>query len=261
MSLSNTTVTRVASLGSGSKGNATLIASREALIMVDCGLGIRDATARMARLGIAPDRLDAILLTHEHGDHIRGVKSLARRYDIPIYGTAGTWLGGKLEGIDSYRFIVPEKPFSIADMDIDPVTVPHDAREPVQFVVRAGQHRIGLLTDLGHVTSHIQQRFLGCDALFLECNHDLRMLAEGPYPPMLKRRVGGNWGHLANTQAKALLEFWGTDRLQHIVASHLSDKNNCPELAFDALRPLLDGAEERLHISTQSHGVAWQTLS
>lgn len=261
MSLSDTTVTRIASLGSGSKGNATLIASREALIMVDCGLGIRDATARMARLGIAPDALDAILLTHEHGDHIRGVKSLARRYDIPVYGTAGTWLGGKLEPISDYRFIVPEKLFSIADLDIDPVTVPHDAREPVQFVVTAGQHRIGLLTDLGHVTPHIRQRFTGCDALFLECNHDLRMLAEGPYPFVLKRRVGGDWGHLANTQAKELLAFWGTDRLQHIVASHLSDKNNLPELAFDALRPLLDGAEERLHISTQTHGIEWQTLS
>lgn len=260
MPLSNTTATRLASLGSGSKGNATLIASREALVMVDCGLGIREATARMARLGITPDALDAILLTHEHGDHIKGVRSLARRYDVPVYGTAGTWLGGKLEDIGDYRFLVPEKPFSIADLDIDPITVPHDAREPVQFVITSGQHRIGLLTDLGHITAHIRQRFAGCDALFLECNHDLRMLAEGPYPLMLKRRVGGNWGHLSNTQAKALLSFWGTDRLQHIVASHLSDKNNRPELAFDALRPLLDGAEERLHISSQLHGVEWQVL-
>lgn len=260
MSLNDLKATRIASLGSGSKGNATLVASREALIMVDCGLGIREATARMARLGITPEALDAILLTHEHGDHIRGVKSLARRYEMPVYGTAGTWLGGKLECIHNYRFIVPEQKFSIADMDIDPVTVPHDAREPIQFVITAGQHRIGLLTDLGHITVHVRQRFTHCDALFLECNHDLRMLAEGPYPPVLKRRVGGNWGHLANTQAKALLEYWGTDRLQYIVASHLSDKNNRPELAFDALRPLLDGAEERLHISTQSHGVEWQTL-
>lgn len=259
MSLSNT-ATRLASLGSGSKGNATLIASREALIMVDCGLGIRDATARMARLGIVPSALDAILLTHEHGDHIKGVRSFARRYDLPVYGTAGTWVGGKLNDIHDYRFIVPEKKFSIADLEIDPITVPHDAREPVQFVVNAGQHRIGLLTDLGHITPHIQQRFAGCDALFLECNHDLRMLAEGPYPPMLKRRVGGNWGHLANTQAKALLAYWGTDRLQHIIAAHLSDKNNRPELAIDALRPLLDGAEERLHVSSQSHGVDWQLL-
>ena len=260
MALNDVIGTRIASLGSGSKGNATLIASREALVMVDCGLGIRDATARMARLGVTPDELDAILLTHEHGDHIRGVKSLARRYGTPVYGTAGTWLGGKLNDIASYRFIVPEQRFSIADIDIDPITVPHDAREPIQFVISTGQHRIGLLTDLGHVTAHIRQRFSGCDALFLECNHDLRMLAEGPYPPMLKRRVGGHWGHLANTQAKSLLEFWGTDRLQHIVASHLSDKNNRPELAFDALRPLLDGAEERLHISSQTHGLEWQIV-
>lgn len=260
MPLSNTTATHLASLGSGSKGNATLIASREALVMVDCGLGIREATARMAQLGIKPEALDAILLTHEHGDHIKGVRSLARRYGMPVYGTAGTWLGGKLGDVANYCFVVPEKPFSIADLEIDPITVPHDAREPIQFVITAGQHRIGLLTDLGHITAHIRQRFARCDALFLECNHDLRMLAEGPYPPMLKRRVGGNWGHLANTQAQALLAFWGTDRLQHIVASHLSDKNNRPELALDALRPLLDGAEERLHISSQTYGLEWQSL-
>ena len=261
MPLSDTdTGTRIASLGSGSKGNATLIASRDALIMVDCGFGIREAARRLARLGITPDALDAIVLTHEHGDHIRGVRSLARQYDIPVYGTAGTWLGGRLKEIDRYHFVIPERPFSIADIDIDPITVPHDAREPVQYVMSTNSHRIALLTDLGHVSAHVRKRFAGCDALFLECNHDLRMLAEGPYPPTLKRRVGGQWGHLANAQARRLLEHWGTDRLQCIVASHLSDKNNRPELAHTALCPLLDGAEERLHISTQCHGVPWQTL-
>lgn len=255
------TATRIASLGSGSKGNATLVASREALVMIDCGFGIRDAMARMARLGIEPNALDAILLTHEHGDHIKGVRSLARKYDIPVYGTVGTWLGGKLQDIEGYRFVVPEHSFSVADIDIDPITVPHDAREPVQYVVSIGSHRIGMLTDLGHVSAHVRTRFARCDALFLECNHDLRMLAEGPYPPMLKRRVGGQWGHLANAQAKLLLEHWGTDRLQYIVASHLSDKNNLPELAYDALRPLLDGAEDRLHLSTQLQGMSWQALT
>lgn len=252
---------RFASIGSGSKGNATLVESGEALIMVDCGFGIREAVARLQRLKVDPAQLNAILLTHEHGDHLKGVKSLARRYGVPVYTTAGTWLAGKLQVLEDVRFITPEQRFSIRDIDVDPVTVPHDAREPVQFVLHSGAHRLGLLTDLGHITSHVRQQFAQCDALFLECNHDLRMLAEGPYPPMLKRRVGGHWGHLSNTQARALLQYWGTDRLQHIVASHLSDKNNLPELAVDALYPLLDGATDRLHISTQSHGIAWQTLT
>lgn len=254
-------IIRFASIGSGSKGNATLIQSQDALIMVDCGFGLREAVARLQQLNVDPDKLDALLLTHEHGDHLKGVKSLARRYDVPVYATAGTWLAGKLDAVSDVRFITPERRFSIRDIDVDPVTVPHDAREPVQFVLESGTHRLGLLTDIGHITPHVRTRFARCDALFLECNHDARMLAEGPYPPMLKRRVGGHWGHLSNTQAKALLHHWGTDRLQHIVASHLSDKNNRPELAHEALYPFLDGDERRLHISSQAQGIHWQTLS
>ncbi|ANF58800.1 MBL fold metallo-hydrolase [Halotalea alkalilenta] len=251
---------RFASLGSGSKGNATLVESDEALVLVDCGFGLRDALARMALLGIDPTRIDALLVTHEHGDHLRGVRSLAKRLKLPVYLTAGTWLAGKLEGLERVHLINPEQRFAIKDLEIDPVTVPHDAREPVQYLFETAGRRLGVLTDLGHVTDHVRRRFRDCDGLLLECNHDLRMLAEGPYPPSLKRRVGGHWGHLANAQAVALLRHWGTDRLQRVVASHLSDKNNRPELAFEALEPLLDNDASRLMVAAQDRGIGWQRL-
>ena len=130
----------------------------------------------------------------------------------------------------------------------------------MQFRIAAGDRKLGLLTDLGHPSEHVRQAFRGCDALVLECNHDVRMLAEGPYPPSLKRRVGGRWGHLANGQAAALLTELGLDRLQRIVCSHLSEHNNRPELALEALTPLLDGDETRLTVAAQDDGLDWQAI-
>lgn len=150
--------------------------------------------------------------------------------------------------------------FAIKGLTIDPVTVPHDAREPVQFRFESGGRRLGVLTDLGHPTEHVASAFAGCDALVLECNHDVQMLAEGPYPPRLKRRVGGHWGHLANGQAAALLQRLGLDRLQRIVCSHLSEHNNRPELALEALTPLLDGDASRLTVAAQDQGLHWQAI-
>lgn len=251
---------RFASLGSGSKGNATLVESDDALVLIDCGFGVRDALARMERLGIDPARIDALLMTHEHNDHLRGVKSLTRRYGMPVYLTAGTWLASRLEGLEQVRLITPEQRFAIKDIEIDPVTVPHDAREPVQYVLEAAGRRLGVLTDIGHVTDHVKQRFRGCDGLMLELNHDPQMLAEGPYPPVLKRRVGGRWGHLANAQAVSLLRTWGTERLQRVVAAHLSEKNNLPELANQALAPLFTADDSRFMIADQTLGLGWQFL-
>nr|WP_298379190.1 MBL fold metallo-hydrolase [uncultured Halomonas sp.] len=255
------TALRFASLGSGSKGNATLVSDGETHVLIDCGFGLRDAEKRLARLGLSPRELAAVLVTHEHSDHIRGVGALARRYDLPIYLTTGTWLSRRLGEIPRHRLIVPQVRFAIGGLEIDPVTVPHDAREPVQFCISARQRRLGVLTDLGHPTAHVIQAFDGCDALLLECNHDPRMLAEGPYPTRLKHRVGGNWGHLANGQAHALLRQIGMDRLQRIVCSHLSEQNNRPELAKEALMPLLDGDESRLVIAAQDKGVEWQVVA
>ncbi|SHE58346.1 Phosphoribosyl 1,2-cyclic phosphodiesterase [Modicisalibacter ilicicola DSM 19980] len=252
---------RFASLGSGSKGNATLVSDGETHILIDCGFGLRETEARLARQGLHPRQLAAVLVTHEHGDHIRGVGALARRHGLPVYLSAGTWLSGRLGDVPRHRLITPQTRFAIEGLEIDPVTVPHDAREPVQFRIDAWGRRLGVLTDLGHPSAHVTKAFRGCDALILECNHDPGMLAEGPYPPHLKRRVGGDWGHLANGQAHALLRQVGLDRLQHIVCSHISEQNNRPELARETLDPLLDGDERRLVVAAQDKGIDWQFIA
>lgn len=250
-----------ASLGSGSKGNATLVSDGETHLLVDCGFTLREAERRLARLGLHPRQLDALLVTHEHGDHIRGVGPLARRHGVPVWLTPGSWASGRLGELPERHWITPQTRFAVKGLHIDPVTVPHDAREPVQFRIQGGERHLGLLTDLGHPTEHVAQAFAGCDALVLECNHDVRMLAEGPYPPRLKRRVGGDWGHLANTQAATLLTRLGLDRLQRIACSHLSEHNNRPELALEALTPLLDGDTSRLMVACQDDGLAWQAIA
>lgn len=252
---------RFASLGSGSRGNATLVSSAGTTVLVDCGFGIREAIRRMQTLAMDPATLAGILVTHEHIDHVRGVFALARRFGLTVYLTVGTWLSLKPDPSISVVLITPEDTLSIGDFDITPVTVPHDAREPVQYLIQAGEHRLGLLTDLGVVTPHVIKRYHQCDALFIECNHDSRMLDYGPYPPSLKRRVSGRLGHLSNRQAAEFLQTLGTDRLQRLVASHLSEKNNLPELAFEALRPLLDNDESRLVIAQQGRTVDWQPVS
>lgn len=250
-----------ASLGSGSKGNATLISDGETHVLVDCGFGMRDTERRLARLGLHPRQLEAILVTHEHGDHIGGVGALARRHGLPVYLTPGSWLSGRLGEVPRHHWITPQARFAIKGLVIDPVTVPHDAREPVQFRFQAHDRCLGVLTDLGHPSAHVTEAFQGCDALILECNHDRDMLAEGPYPPRLKRRVGGDWGHLANVQAAKLLKELGLDRLQRIVCSHLSEHNNRPELVLETLVPLLDGDESRLLVAAQDLGLDWQTVN
>ncbi|MFQ3786164.1 MBL fold metallo-hydrolase [Halomonas sp. A29] len=250
-----------ASLGSGSKGNATLVSDGETTLLVDCGFGLRETERRLAHLGVHPSQLDAVLVTHEHGDHLRGVGPLARRYAVPVYITPGTWLSGRLGEVPCRHWITPQSRFAVKSLVVDPFTVPHDAREPVQFRFESRGCHLGVLTDLGHPTDHVVEAFRGCDALILECNHDRHMLEVGPYPPRLKRRVGGNWGHLANVQAAALLQRLGLDRLQHVVCSHLSEHNNRPELALEALTPLLDGDVSRLTIAAQDSGLHWQAIN
>ncbi|WP_084155935.1 MBL fold metallo-hydrolase [Halomonas halocynthiae] len=251
-----------ASLGSGSQGNATLVSDGITRVLVDCGFTLKETEQRLARLGVSACQLDAILVTHEHGDHIGGVGPLARRYKLPVYLTPGTWRAGKLGRIAPQQlfWITPQQRFALVSLTIDPITVPHDAREPVQFCFSTDACRLGLLTDLGHASAHVISAFRGCDALLLECNHDTQLLQEGPYPASLKRRVGGRWGHLANRQAAQLLQQLGLDRLQHIVCSHLSEQNNRPELVLESLCPLLDGDESRLTIATQHHGKDWQSI-
>ncbi len=252
---------RFASLGSGSRGNATLLQSGDTTLLIDCGFGLREASRRLARLGLAPAELSAVLLSHEHGDHAGGCGPLLRRHRLRLHATGGTLraAAGCIGELPDACPINPHRSFTIGGIEITPVTVPHDAREPCQFVFSDGRHRLGLLTDTGSLTAHIRERFTGLDALLLEFNHDDGMLQRGPYPAALKRRVGGPLGHLSNAQAGRLLQEIDTGRLRHLVALHLSETNNTQELARHSAREVI-GSHTTLTIATQEEGFGWIEL-
>jgi phosphoribosyl 1,2-cyclic phosphodiesterase len=250
---------RFASLGSGSRGNGTVIESGSTRILIDCGFSETDTRRRLARLALEPGDLDAILVTHEHSDHIRGVARFSGKHDLPVWLSHGTHQQAN-DDILKVNLIHGHEPFSIGDLQIFPVPVPHDAREPLQFVVSDGNWRLGLLTDTGSITAHIQEMLDKVDALLLECNHDVDMLMEGTYPPALKERVGGRLGHLSNDQAAELLNALDRSKLQHVIAMHLSEKNNTPELARTTLCDVLDCGIEEVPAACQDDGFDWREL-
>lgn len=253
---------RFASLGSGSAGNALVVEAGSTRVLLDCGFSVTDTTERLATLGLAPDDLDAILVTHEHEDHAGGAARLARRFEIPVYLTYGTLaaLNGERASIPDINVIDTHEPFSIGDVEVRPFPVPHDAREPAQFVFGDGRSRLGVLTDTGSSTAHIVSMLSAVDALVLECNHDRLMLERGPYPPSLKSRVGGRFGHLENGAAAELLRSLDNSRLQHLIAAHLSHKNNTPELARAALAGAMGCDDEWVGVATQETGFHWREL-
>jgi phosphoribosyl 1,2-cyclic phosphodiesterase len=252
---------RFASLGSGSRGNATLVEAGTTRIMVDCGFSCRETERRLARLDRTPSDLTALLVTHEHGDHVRGIAVLARKYRLPVWLTRGTHQLLRDVDMPVVHYVDTHAHFAIDDLQVRPFTVPHDAREPCQFTFTDGRHRIGLLTDTGRLTPHIIDCLDGCDALLLECNHDPELLAGGPYPAALKQRVGGLLGHLSNAQAAALLERLDTTRLQHLVAAHLSDTNNRPAFAQTALAAALECTSDWIGVADQETGLDWRSLA
>lgn len=252
---------RFASLGSGSKGNATLVSCGKTHLLIDCGFAMKETTRRLQRLGLEPEQLSAVLITHEHGDHIGGAGALVRRYQLPLYTTSGTKISGRLNGdVPDWRPINPERSFAINDLEIWPVTVPHDAREPVQFVISDGAHRLGILTDLGSITPHVVRHYQDCQALVLEANHDPELLARGPYPASLKRRVGGDFGHLSNQQAADFLTQMATEKLTHLVASHLSEQNNEPNLACSTLAEAINTTADWITLADQAEGFGWRDI-
>jgi phosphoribosyl 1,2-cyclic phosphodiesterase len=253
---------RFASLGSGSGGNALLVESGSTRVLLDCGFGLAEVTARLVRLGVEPDGLDAIIVTHEHEDHGGGVPRLAARHDIPVYLTHGTLaaLGAERRSVPNAIPIDTVTPFAIGAIEVRPYAVPHDAREPVQFVLSDGSARLGVLTDTGRCTPRIARSLSGVDALVLECNHDLDMLLNGPYPASLKSRVAGRMGHLANAAAAELLQAMDCSRLQHLIAAHLSETNNLPHLARAALAGALNCEEDWIGVATQNEGFAWRDV-
>jgi phosphoribosyl 1,2-cyclic phosphodiesterase len=255
-------VIRFASLGSGSQGNALIVDAGETRVLLDCGFSIREVTARLARLGVVPSQLAAIVVTHEHGDHVGGVFAFARRHRLPVYLTHGTHAAATRRGtpLPECRLIDGHTTFAIGSLQVQPFPVPHDAREPVQYAFSDGAHRLGVLTDSGSITAHIVDILRACDGLVLECNHDHALLVASRYPVSLKRRIGGGFGHLENEQAAALLRRIDTRRLQHILAAHLSQENNRPELAATALASALGCSEDWIGIADQESGFDWRQL-
>lgn len=251
---------RFCSLASGSRGNATVVEHGRTRLLVDCGLSAREAGRRLAQAGGTPDGLSALLLTHEHGDHVRGAAVLARTYDIPVWMTAGTAAALGEHGIPRVRLFRPGEPFAIDDLAVQPYPVAHDAREPCQFVLGDGARRLGLLSDAGSVDAVVETALAGCDALLLECNYDEDMLARGPYPPALKRRIAGPCGHLGNGQAAQLLRRIDGSRLQHVVAVHISEHNNTPRLARAAVGGALDCAPSWIGAACQESGFDWREI-
>jgi phosphoribosyl 1,2-cyclic phosphodiesterase len=252
---------RFASLGSGSKGNATLVEAGTTRLLVDCGFSCAETEKRLARLSLQPSDLAAILVTHEHSDHISGVASLSRRYRLPVWMTAGTEAAHKGGELREYRCINSHREFCIGDLQVHPFPVPHDAREPCQFVFSDGRRRLGLLTDAGSITTHMLRALDQLDALILECNHDPSMLAAGPYPPSLKQRVGGPFGHLSNQQAADIVKNISKARLQHLVAAHISEKNNQPELALTCLAAAVGESSFGILAADQPAGMPWLSLN
>ncbi len=252
---------RFASLGSGSKGNATLIQSGETLVLVDCGFSIIELTRRMSRLNCEPGEISAILVTHEHSDHIQGVAPLSRRFKIPVWMTRGTWVACKDKAFDSVQYISSHAPFDFNhDFQVQPFPVPHDAREPCQFTFECDNQRLGLLTDVGRVTPHLVASLGACNALMLECNYDPEMLHNGPYPVSLQRRIDGHYGHLANVQAQKILQKLDTSRLAHLIGMHVSEKNNHPDLALAALLAGMESQVCEISIADQQNGFDWVDL-
>lgn len=252
-----------ASLGSGSRGNSTLIETDGTAILVDCGFSMRETERRLLRLSREIKQVSAILVTHEHGDHVRGVASLSKKYGIPVWSSRGTAKAAKLDELNElglWNCIDIHQNFEIDSIQIQPIPVPHDAKEPCQFIFSDGDWRIGVLTDTGSITPYIEEQYSACDAFLLEANHDEEMLANGSYPNSLKQRVGGNYGHLNNAQAKDLLNTIDVSKLQYLVASHISDKNNTVALARDKMSEALDTDASWIDVASQDEGLEWRTL-
>ncbi len=252
---------RFCSIGSGSKGNGTLIQKGETCVLIDNGFTLKEFENRLAQKGLTPLNLSAILITHEHSDHIKGVGPLARKYRIPVYCSHGTAQHEGLGSIPSLKVIDSHADFSVGELTITPVVVPHDAREPTQFVVHDEHFRVGVLTDLGSLTPYIIDQYRHCHGLLIETNHDVAMLRRGPYPPKLKVRVEGHLGHLNNDQAAYFLSQIQHEQLQFVVATHISEQNNQRELAIGSICSALNCQSDWVIMADQEVGFDWCELT
>lgn len=255
---------RFCSLGSGSGGNATLVeagSGRETRrLLIDCGFSLRELEARLARIGLSGADIDAVFVTHEHGDHIGCAPSLARRHGMPLWMSRGTWRAIGEPELDALRFARDCQTIDLDGLLLTPFTVAHDAQEPLQLRCSDGRRHLGVLTDLGSITEHVLDHLSGLDGLLLECNHDRALLAASRYHPALKARVGGRLGHLSNDVAAQIVTACAHAGLKHLVAAHLSAQNNTPALARAALSLAWNSAPDAIVVADQRDGFTWLDL-
>ncbi len=237
-----------------------MVQDGDTCVLIDLGFTIRETEKRLARLELEPGAITAILVTHEHSDHLHGVAPFARKYDLPVYMTPATYNREKMGDLPALELVNCHLPFTIDRFTVVPVPVPHDAREPCQYLLSNGSRTVGILTDLGHITRHVEEQYSMCDGLLLECNHDPAMLADGPYPYPLKVRVGGDHGHLSNDQAAGLVSGISLSRLQHLIIAHISEKNNRVEIVLEEMQAALGDWQGQLTIADQATGFGWKSL-
>ena len=254
---------RFCSLGSGSGGNSTLVEASQGItttrVLIDAGFSERELTRRLARVCCTPADVDAIFITHEHGDHVGCSLAFARRHRIPLVISRGTWRAIGREDFDA-GLLRPARcgeAIALGDMELQPFAVPHDAQEPLQLCLTDGAVRLGIVTDLGCAPAAVAQALQRCAALLLESNHDEAMLRAGPYPPSLQRRILGTHGHLSNEAAADLLRRCRHAALGTVVAAHLSERNNAPELARAALASALDRLPDDIRVADPALGFDW----
>jgi phosphoribosyl 1,2-cyclic phosphodiesterase len=252
---------RFKSLGSGSTGNATVVetsGSKPVRLLIDCGFGLKQLAQRLSKASLAPSDIDAVFITHEHGDHIGSAVAMALQNRIPVWMSLGTYeaiSSPDLQGL--LRIAKDSETIDLGSLRITPFTVPHDAREPLQLSCTQGSSKLGVVTDLGHATPHVLNHLQQCNAMVLECNHDTDLLASSNYPAFLKKRVGGSHGHLSNTAAAAIADRVNHPDLHVVVAAHLSQQNNRPDLVRAGLGQALGCSAEDIVIATPDQGCDW----
>lgn len=252
---------RVAALGSGSSGNSLLVQAGETTLLIDCGFSMKESIARMYQLGVSPSDLDAVLISHEHGDHVKGIGPLSRKFGLEIWCTHGTYHRARDNRFASVRIFHAHEPFEIGCIMVDPFPIPHDAAEPCQFVFSVENTRFANVTDLGACTPHVKEKLEGVHGLVVECNYDNEMLRNGPYPPSLQARIRSDYGHLGNDQAGELLKELDHEGLQQILLGHLSEQNNSDARALATMEEHLADRHERIFVLAQHCCSQWFEVS
>ncbi len=239
-------------LGSSSSGNATLVSDGDTHVLVDVGLSGRETKRRLMECGLTPEKISAIVVSHEHGDHCRGVRPFVKDLDIPVFITDGALkASGMVLDPRRRQRIESGVCFDLFGMLFTPFSVPHDSADPIAFSIEKHGIKIAIVLDLGYISNLVVERLKGCDSIILESNHDIQMLKVGPYPWALKQRVMSRRGHLSNDSVALFLEEGFDGQARHLVLAHLSEKNNLPELAFLSAQRALEGRSSLLKIQTK----------